>query len=183
MKRIITILSLTLVTFCYHHCFAQNVMKSTKAQVSFYSHTPVEDIEAKSEKASAVINPATNQIAFALLNTTFQFPNSLMQEHFNEKYMESEKYPKSSFSGKINEVINWTQNGENKVTMTGKLTVHGVEKIRTIPATITIKDNKISTLSEFLIKTEDHKIEIPKLVWEKIAEEIKVSVISEYLAQ
>ena len=161
--------------------YAQKPVRAISAKVSFYSHTPVEDIEAMSDKVSSVLNPATNQIAFALLNTSFQFSNSLMQEHFNEKYMESDKYPKSSFSGKINEPIVWTQNGENKVTVTGKLMVHGIEKNRTIPATITVKDGKIFALSEFLIKTEDHKIEIPKLVWEKIAEEIKVNVSTEFL--
>ncbi len=161
---------------------AQKPIKAVSAKVGFYSHTPVEDIEAISDKVSAVLNPSTNQIAFALLNTSFKFPNSLMQEHFNEKYMESDKYPKSSFSGKINEPINWGANGENKVLVTGKLMVHGIEKTRTIPATITVKDGKISAISEFFIKTEDHKIEIPKLVWEKIAEEIKVNVTTDFLA-
>ena len=163
--------------------FAQKTLKASKAVINFYSHTPVEDIEAKSEKVLAVLNTGTNQLAFALTNTTFQFPNSLMQDHFNEKYMESDKFPKSTFSGKINEIVNWTQNGEYKVTITGKLNVHGTEKLRTIPATISIKDNKITALSEFLIKTEEHKIEIPKLVWEKIAEEIKVNVNAEFPVQ
>ncbi|MBC7389905.1 MAG: YceI family protein [Opitutaceae bacterium] len=163
--------------------YAQKPLRATFSKVSFFSHTPVEDIEALSDKVSSVINPSTNQIAFVILNTSFHFSNSLMEEHFNEKYMESDKYPKSSFSGKINEPINWAQNGENKVSVTGKLLVHGIEKKRTIPATITVKDGKIYASSEFLIKTEDHKIEIPKLVWEKIAEEIKVNVSTEYLAQ
>jgi hypothetical protein len=163
--------------------FSQKTYKSSNGTITFYSHTPIEDIEAKSEKASSVLNPSNNQIAFLVLNTSFQFSNSLMQEHFNEKYMESEKFPKSSFSGKINEPITWATDGEYKVTATGKLNVHGVSQDRTIPATITIKQGKVSAKSDFLVKTADHKIEIPKLVWEKIAEEIKVNVLVDYVAQ
>ncbi len=165
------------------HGIAQKVYKSNAATISFYSHTPIEDIEAKSDKATSVINSVNNQIAFLVTNNSFQFSNSLMQEHFNEKYMESDKYPKSSFSGKINETITWATDGEYKVTVTGKLTVHGVGQDRTIPATISIKQGKVSAKSEFLVKTADHKIEIPKLVWEKIAEEIKVNISAEYLGQ
>lgn len=163
--------------------FAQKTLKSSKATISFYSHTPIEDIEAKSDKASSVLNTATNQLAFLVLNTSFTFSNSLMQEHFNEKYMESEKYPKSSFSGKINEAMDWIKEGDTKVTVTGKLTVHGVTQDRTIPATISIKQGKITAKSEFMVKTADHKIEIPQLVWEKIAEEIKINVLTDYVSQ
>ena len=166
-----------------HPSFAQKTYKSNNAVVTFFSHTPVEDIEAKTDKASSVINSANNQIAFLIMNTSFKFSNSLMEEHFNEKYMESEKYPKSTFSGKINETIDWNKDGENKVTVTGKLTIHGVALDRTIPATITIKGGKVSAKSEFMVKTADHKIEIPKLVWEKIAEEIKINVQSDYVLQ
>ena len=166
-----------------HPCFAQKTYKSNTAIVTFFSHTPVENIEAKTEKASTVINSANNQIAFLMMNTSFKFSNSLMEEHFNEKYMESAKYPKSTFSGKINENIDWTKDGENKVTVTGKLTIHGVALDRTIPATISIKEGKVSAKSEFMVKTADHKIEIPKLVWEKIAEEIKINVQSDYVSQ
>lgn len=163
--------------------FAQKTYKSNNAIVAFFSHTPVEDIEAKTEKASSVINPNNNQIAFLIVNTSFRFSNGLMEEHFNEKYMESDKFPKSTFSGRINENIDWTEDGENKVTVTGKLTIHGVSQNRTIPATISIKEGKVSAKSEFMVKTADHKIEIPKLVWEKIAEEIKINVLTDYVLQ
>lgn len=163
--------------------FAQKTYKSNNAIVTFFSHTPVEDIEAKTEKASSVINPSNNQIAFLIVNTSFKFSNGLMEEHFNEKYMESDKFPKSTFSGKINENIDWAKDGENKVTVTGKLTIHGVGQERTIPATISIKGDKVSAKSEFMVKTADHKIEIPKLVWEKIAEEIKINVLTDYIFQ
>lgn len=173
----------TLICLLCRPSFAQKTYKSNNATITFFSHTPIEDIEAKSEKASSVINSANNQIAFLVMNTSFKFSNGLMEEHFNEKYMESSKYPKSTFSGKINENIDWGQDGENKVTVTGKLTIHGVTQDRTIPATISIKGGKVTAKSEFMAKTADHKIEIPKLVWEKIAEEIKINVQSDYVSQ
>lgn len=180
MKALITFALMGLLSW---HSFAQKTYKSNNGTITFFSHTPVEDIEAKSEKASSVINSANNQIAFLVMNTSFKFSNGLMEEHFNEKYMESGKYPKSTFSGKINENIDWVKDGENKVTVTGKLTIHGVTLDRTIPAIITIKEGKVSSKSEFMVKTADHKIEIPKLVWEKIAEEIKINVQSDYVSQ
>jgi polyisoprenoid-binding protein YceI len=180
MKATLTVL---LVTIASWQATAQKTYKATAARIGFYSHTPIEDIEAKSDKASSVIDPSKNQLAFVVTNTSFVFPNSLMQEHFNDKYMESDKYPKSSFSGKINEPIDWNVDGEYKATVTGKLKIHGEETDRTIPATISIKEGKVSAKSEFMVKTADHKIEIPKLVWEKIAEELKVNVSAEYVLQ
>lgn len=177
------LLSASLIFLLYMTSVGQKLFKTNEGHVSFYSHTPIEDIRASSTKGSSALNTATNQIAFMVLNTSFQFANSLMQEHFNEKYMESEKFPKSSFSGKINETIDWNANGEHKVTATGKLNIHGVEQTRTLPATILVQDGKIHVTSDFNVKTADHKIEIPKLVWEKIAEEIKVTLNADYILQ
>lgn len=151
------------------------VYSTSSGVISFFSSTPVEDIQAKSDKVLAVMN-AKREVAFSISNTSFQFPNKLMQEHFNEKYMESEKYPTSTFKGKINEDIDLTKDGEHKVTVTGKLNIHGVELERTIPGTIIIKDGVIQLISDFKVKVTDHKIEIPKLVVAKIAEEIAVKV-------
>lgn len=144
--------------------------------ISFFSSTPVEDIQAQSGKVLGVVNLQTREVAFNVVNTTFEFPNKLMQEHFNEKYMESEKYPNSTFKGKINEVIDLTKDGEYKVTVTGKLNIHGVEQERTIPGTIVVKDGLVSIVSDFKVKVADHRIEIPKLVVAKIAEEIAVKL-------
>jgi polyisoprenoid-binding protein YceI len=99
-----------------------------------------------------------------------------MQEHFNEKYMESEKFPLSQFRGTIQEKIDLKVAGTYQVTVKGKLTIHGVEQERTITGTITVKDGKITVQSKFKIKVADHKIEIPSLVATKIAEELDVEV-------
>jgi polyisoprenoid-binding protein YceI len=145
-------------------------------EISFYSKTPVEDIEAKSKRVLAVLNTEKLTVAFKVDNTSFEFPNKLMQEHFNEKYMESEKYPNSSFAGKINEAVDLTKDGEYPVTVSGKLNIHGVEQDRTIPGKVVVKNGEITVLSDFKVKVADHKITIPKLVVAKIAEEISVNV-------
>jgi hypothetical protein len=157
------------------------VYRNTNATVNFYSHTPLEDIEAVSDEANSIIDISKNQLAFSVKNKSFKFKNSLMEEHFNEKYMESETYPASSFAGAINEKIPFSTEGEYQITVTGKLNIHGVSVIRTIPGIITVQKEKIVLKSEFTVKTADHKIDIPKLVFEKIAEQIKVTVNSTLL--
>jgi hypothetical protein len=111
-------------------------------------------------------------------NNSFKFPNKLMQEHFNEKYMESEKYPASSFRGNVQEDIDLKVLGTYKVTVKGKLTIHGVTQERTITGTINVNEGSITLESNFKVKNADHKIEIPKLVITKIAEELDVKVLA-----
>lgn len=147
-----------------------------EGKIDFYSKTPIENIEAHSNTCVVILNTKTRDVAFQLYNTSFEFPNKLMQEHFNEKYIESEKFPKSSFSGKINEVIDLTVDGTYDVTVTGNLNLHGVIQQRTVQGTVSIKGGVIHLISNFRIKVSDHKIEIPTLVVTKIAEEIAVTV-------
>jgi hypothetical protein len=149
---------------------------SQQCKISFFSSTPVEDISAVSPKALGVLNIKTREVAFSVSNPSFEFPNKMMQEHFNEKYMESEKYPSSTFKGKINEDIDLTKEGDHKITVTGKLNVHGVEKERTIPGTVSIKDGLVAIKTDFMVMVKDHNIEIPKLVVANIAEEVKVMI-------
>jgi polyisoprenoid-binding protein YceI len=175
MKNLIySILFLTLIP-----SFVKAQLVSTASgTASFFSQTPVEDINAQSQKMLGVMNIKTNELALSIDNVTFVFPNKLMQEHFNEKYMESEKYPKSTFKGKISEAVNLTNDGEYKVTVVGKLNIHGVEQERTITGTIVVSKGVVTIKSDFMVKVADHKIEIPKLVVSNIAEEIKVSIIA-----
>lgn len=167
------VLSITLVK--------AQLYSSQAVELSFFSKTAVEDIQAKSVKALGVLNVNTRELAFSVGNITFDFPNKLMEEHFNEKYMETEKYPNSTFKGKINEQIDLAQNGEYKVTVTGKLNIHGVEQDRTIPGLIVVKEGVITIQSVFKVKVADHKIKIPTLVVAKIAEEIEVKLDAKLL--
>jgi hypothetical protein len=175
MKKLIYIISAWIFTTQLSHA---QLVSTLSGSAKFFSKTPVEDISAQSKKVLGVMNLKTNELAFSITNTTFEFPNKLMQEHFNEKYIESEKYPASTFKGKINESVDLTRDGEYPVTVTGKLNIHGVEKERTIPGTITVKDGMVKVKTEFKVLVKDHDITIPKLVIENVAEEILVTIDS-----
>ncbi|OYU94918.1 MAG: hypothetical protein CFE21_14665 [Bacteroidetes bacterium B1(2017)] len=152
------------------------MFSTSTGKVSFFSKTPMENIDAESNTVLAVLKADTKEMAIIITNTSFKFQNGLMEEHFNEKYVESEKFPKSIFKGKINENIDLTKDGEYTVTVTGKLTIHGVEVDRTIPGKIIVKGGTIQLKSNFSVKNADHKIEIPTIVTSKIAEAIDVTV-------
>lgn len=178
MKRI---LGLTLLLALYIGASAQIYKSKTDGcNVSFFSESPVENIEAKNKLATSILNASTFDVVFQIPNLSFKFEKPLMEEHFNENYMESDKYPKSSFKGKINEKIDFTKDGEYKVTTTGILNIHGVEKERTIEATLVIKNGEIKVSSVFMVHVADHKIEIPQLVIQNIAEDVKVNVECSY---
>ena len=103
-----------------------------------------------------------------------------MQEHFNENYMESKKYPNASFRGKVNERVDYKTNGENKVSCTGNLTIHGVSKPVTLTGTLKVEDGKITIDSKFTVKLVDYKIDVPKIVFQNIAEDIQVTMNAVY---
>lgn len=155
---------------------AQQKFRCITGKVSFFSETPLEDIEAHSDKGAAILVAGANKIVVSIPLKSFQFPNSLMQDHFNEKYVESDKYPKATFVGKIKEPIDFSVKGAYTVTAVGKLSIHGIEKVRNISGVITVVKGKVHLSSKFTIRPEDHKIEIPSLVFEKIAEEITVNI-------
>lgn len=171
-KFIIAIMAITGLTTLAN----AQIVKTSKGQVDFYSSTPVEDIDAHSGSTVILLNTTTRQVVVKVQNTSFNFKNKLMQEHFNEKYMESEKYPNSTFNGKINEAIDFSKDGSYDVTVTGDLNIHGVSQNRTINGKLTIKNGAVQFTSDFTVKVADHKIEIPQLVVTKVAEEIKVHV-------
>jgi hypothetical protein len=145
-------------------------------KANIFSSTPVEDIKAESLKTSAVIIPKTGEVAFQVPIKSFEFGKKLMQEHFNENYMESDKYPTASFKGTIEPGVSWTKDGEYPVNAKGTLTVHGVSKARTIPGKITIKNGVASLYTSFDVACVDHNIEIPTLVFTKIAKIINVKI-------
>lgn len=145
-------------------------------EISFFSDAPVEDIQAKTIKFAAVVNPQSRKFAFSVPIETFVFEKSLMREHFNENYMETEKYPNGTFKGDIVEDVNLLANGSHKVNVKGLLNLHGVEKERTIPATVDIKGKEMTINSKFQVKLVDHNIEVPQVVISNIAEVIDVTV-------
>jgi len=162
------------------HTYAQRFWHTPNGKIDFYSKTPVKDIEAHSKAAGAIVNSETGQLAFKVPMKSFIFPNSLMQEHFNENYMESEKYPDATFSGKMDPLVNFLKPGTYPVKAKGKLKMHGVEVDREFSGTITINTDKSATLaSEIDVLLADHKIERPTVVMVEIAE--KVAVKTEFI--
>lgn len=154
-----------------------NAQKYTTASssVSFFSHATIEDIKAENTNARSIFNVATGDVAFSIPIKDFEFDKSLMKEHFNEKYMETEKYPKATFQGKVTGYSS-SLTEEQIVIATGKLTIHGVTKDVTLSGSLTFLEQKIEAKSLFKITLEDYKIKIPQLLWQNIAEEVEVSL-------
>lgn len=171
MKTIFT----AFILACSLHGAAQKFVTET-SHVSFYSHAAIEDIRAENKKASGIFNSDTGEIAFSIPINEFQFEKSLMQEHFNEKYMESDKYPKGTFQGKI-VGYNKAAAEVQQVKASGKLTIHGVTRDVEIPGTIEKKsDGKLEMKAKFIVKLVDYKVKIPELLWNKVAEQVEVTV-------
>ena len=142
----------------------------------FFSKTSMKDIEASSNTAKPVLDAASGNFQMRIQNTSFKFESSFMQEHFNENYMESEKYPYDTFKGKINEKVDYTKDGEYKVTCTGIMEMHGTTQQITTNGTITVKGKEVTIVSKFKVKPADYKIKVPSLHVKEIAEEIDVDI-------
>jgi hypothetical protein len=152
-----------------------------KSSVIFFSDGVIEDIKAENVKATSIFDSNKGDIALLIGNKDFQFSNKLMQTHFNEKYMESEKYPKSIFQGKVTG-FSMAAQGKQPVKAKGKFTIHGVTKEVEIPGTIENTDNKLLVRATFMVKLKDYNIVIPKILWENIAEEVQVTIDLTYRA-
>lgn len=141
---------------------AQIYMAKT-CEISFSAPTPVEDIAAINSVSKPLLNTATGDLQMKIVMTAFIFEKPLMQEHFNENYVESEKFPFAFFKGKVDQKVDYSKDGEYKVTATGKLTIHGVEKNRTIEGVINVKGKEIKLSSSFKVTFADHDVVIPAL--------------------
>jgi len=144
--------------------------------VGFYSKMPLEDIRAENNQVFAAIDPGKKTIAFSLLLKGFVFTKQLMQEHFNENYVESDKYPKASFTGSFAGDVPLDKDGTYKVTVKGSMSLHNVTRPLETPATIEVKAGRIIGQAEFRMKPEDYNISIPSVVRDKIAQEMRVNV-------
>ena len=139
-------------------------------EINFFSETPIEDISAVNNKVSAVFDASTNDLVFQLNITDFKFPIALMQEHFNENYLESDLYPKSKFIGRVVNIM------DEQATVSGDLTIHGITNSIKVVGSFIKSKNSVLINSQFIIKLKDYNIKIPKIVMYKIAEEIEVKV-------
>ena len=146
-------------------------------QVQFVSEAPLEIIQAESKKLKGVLDPVSRSFAFSVeLKTLDGFNSSLQKEHFHENYMESDKYPTITYAGKMLDNIPLDKDGVYTCRTKGIFTIRGVSRERIISNTISVKNGQISLESMFFILLSDHQITIPKIVYKKIAEEIRVRV-------
>lgn len=146
-----------------------------KSSITFYSDAAIEDIKAVNSKGSSMINTSTGELVFSIPIKEFEFEKALMQEHFNEKYLESDKYPKAIFTGKLEGLI-YEQSGEQQINARGRLTIHGVTQEIKVPGKIELRDGRIYARANFMVRLETYKIKIPQLLWQNIAEEVEVTV-------
>lgn len=156
---------------------AQSKYRTSNGEIEFNASTLLEDIEARNNKVKAVLEPGSGNFAVMMLIKDFNFPRKLMQEHFNENYMESGQYPKAYFSGTIadfdpDELSNQGLDKQIK----GKLTIHGISLDRTETVELVRKGKTIHLRSSFMVRPESHNIEVPKIVFTKIAQEVQVDI-------
>jgi polyisoprenoid-binding protein YceI len=157
--------------------FSQKKYSTKTGHAYFFSDSPMEKIEANNNQVTAIITE-TGEVAFRVTMKAFEFEKALMQEHFNENYVESEKYPRATFEGKVLNMkeVNLAKDGVYKVQVEGDLALHGVTKKITESGTITIKDGKVNINCEFNILLSDYNIKIPSAVKENINNQILVKI-------
>lgn len=153
-----------------------------KGIVKFTASSSAEPIAGKTNTAASVLDITSGNLEFSLLVKSMKFEKALMEEHFNENYMESVKFPKAIFKGKITNLsdINWTKDGKYSAKISGDLTIHGVTKSISTTADLVIKSGKVDADAKFNIQVADYKIEIPSLVKDKIAKTANIEVIASY---
>jgi hypothetical protein len=180
MKKLIFAL---VFIFAVQAGFAQLRYFTKTGSVSFQAGTALEDIDGVNKSTTSVFDAITGQIEFALLVKGFEFKSALMMEHFNENYLESNKYPKAVFKGKIMNIdkVNFKKTGEYPVTVKGTLEMHGITKeIETAGVFKVLNDETVTSTAAFTVTLEDYKIAIPGLVKDKISKTAKITVYCSY---
>ena len=166
-----------LTAFIFTEAEAQKYF-TREGKIKFVSDAPLEKIEALNSNATSVLDGATGKFEFAVLIKAFHFEKALMQEHFNENYMESSKYPKAKFKGQIDnfDSVNLEKAGTYEVEVSGSLEIHGVTKEISTKGSLKVQGDIINADSVFRILVEDYGIEIPKVVKDNVAKEVDIIV-------
>lgn len=167
-----------LFLFVIHKVDGQVRYMDRAGEVSFFSKAPLENIEAHTDQALCILDASSGEVAASMLMKTFRFEKALMQEHFNEKYVESDKYPKATFTGKITNLseINFNENGTYNARVQGEITIHGVTRPLEAPVEFVVSENAVAATSTFPLRVKDFKITIPTLVVRNIAEVIDITL-------
>ncbi|WP_158638377.1 YceI family protein [Panacibacter ginsenosidivorans] len=178
MKKICLIICLLMG----HYANAQDYL-TRNGNVSLFSHTSVEDIKGSNNEVVSLLNTTTGSIEFKIAIKSFHFPKQAMEDHFNNSdYMNSEQYPKASFSGKITNLsaVNFTKDGAYDVTVEGNLTIKDVTKPVAAKGVITVSNGKVIAQANFSVKRLDFHIVGESFMQKKIADEIQVTVNCQY---
>ncbi len=172
------LLILCLFVFWETFLTAQERYFTRSGKVEFYSKAPIEDIKAVNNQLSCIFEVESNRIVANVLIKAFEFEKALMQKHFNENYMESERFPKATFKGKINskESLDFKSNWNKSIDYEGDMTIHGISRKMKGLALITCKNGTITISSEFYIHLNDFAIKIPSTLINNISEKIQIKV-------
>ncbi len=175
MKNTLLLAILTLVAVL--PLSAQKYISKT-AHISFSGETPAEKIEAHNRQVNAALDSKSGDMVVKVLLQSFQFERALMQEHFNENYVESHRYPNSTFVGKVHDIeaIDFSKNGTYAITVSGSLSLHGVSKNIVTEGKIEVNEGNVRATASFPITVADYNIKVPSAVMGKIAEKMEVSV-------
>lgn len=176
MKRLSVIITASLITTS--SLLAQDKFFTKSGRINFVSKAPVENINGNHKSVTCVLDTKTGNVQFAVLMKGFEFEKALMQEHFNENYVESHKFPKAEFKGQVvnNSEVNYSKEGTYQAKVKGTLTMHGEPKEVETTGSIVVKSGKLQAGADFTILLSDFKIEIPKLVKDNISNTVKVIV-------
>jgi len=178
MKLVSTIiLGLTMLA---GQSFAQSIYTTDSSLVSFFSATPVENIEAFNTASTSLLNVAKKEIVFRVPISAFKFEKPLMQEHFNENYLESDKYPYATFKGKLSDTLDLTKDTIYNVTATGMMNIHGQDRAESFSGMIVCKKGRAKLMCDFAIALRNYNIKVPKVVFANIAEVIEVKTYFEF---
>lgn len=179
MKRLAIILSALLLLSAAHQ---QKIYTTNTGSIHFSSEAPMELINATSKELKGAVDADKRTFAFRVRINSFEgFNSPLQREHFNENYMETEKIPEALFSGKIIEDVNLWANGNYTIRTKGILTIHGVTQERIIKSDVEVRNGVMKIKSKFTVLLSDHNIPIPRVVKEKLANEIKVEITAELI--
>lgn len=177
-----TVLPLCALIFLTLNATAQQWV-TRAGEVHFLSETPIEDIEATSKEASVILDLESGRVAVQVPILSFHFEKALMEEHFNENYMESGTYPKAKFTGTLRDFGDLPESGPVEVMVDGSFEVHGVSVDRPFNGTLEKQGDKVILNCRFDVRTEDHQIPIPSVVRDNIAEVIDVDIRAELSAR
>lgn len=179
LKKLLPVI--TMLAFAFSTAHAQ-IYYTKNGHIAFYSRTILENIQADNNQVISILNIQTGEIRFSLLNNAFIFQKAKMEEDFNEHYMESDRYPRSEFSGVIENIgdIDFNKDGKWAVNVSGELTIHGVTRKVSVSGHIQSNNGQISASATFNVAVKDFYIRIPSIVTQKIAERVEVKADCRY---